>query len=381
MNKVKAFFVKRKRSILQLIGSLFMLAIAGGVGIMLGLKKTNDINKYINEAVEYFGEENWVALYQYSEVEDSAFINENEFGKLAAVMFGDVAEEKVNIENIVEKDKDATVKISYKTSDGNEKTCQLEFDKKNIKNYVFFPQWKLDIENMIAKDCKLVIKKGFKVYLDGIELTAENSSVVSDDVAGTDTYIISRIFKGDHVIYLQCDGVEVIEANTTWDESGSSYNMEAEKINLLQSQKDILNSTSKNVVVGMYSAIFTESGTDGLKQYFSENESALTSLNQVYDNMLAAIKPDDGSTLNSIDITTFNYDSIDYMYPDKADVKVSFECTFKARGPRKKNGGVRERYEGTSGSDIILHFVKSGDTWSCESVEMECIDYSKKEEE
>ena len=381
MNKVKAFFVKRKRSILQLIGSLFMLAIAGGVGIMLGLKKTNDINKYINEAVEYLGEENWVALYQYSEVEDSAFINENEFGKLAESVFGDIKEEKVNIENIDEKDKDATVKISYKTSDGSEKKYQLEFDKKDIKNYIFFPQWKLDIENMIATDCKLVIKKGFKVYLDGIELTAENSSVVSDDVAGTDTYIISRIFKGDHVIYLQCDGVEVIEANTTWAECGSVYDMEAEQINLVPSQKDLLNSTSKNVVVGMYSAIFAESGTEGLKQYFSENESVITSLNQVYDNMLYAIKPDDGSTLNSIDITSFNYGSIDYKYPDKADVKVSFECTFKARGPRKKNGGVRERYEGTSGSDIILHFVKSGDTWSCESVEMECIDYSKKEEE
>ena len=76
MAKIKAFFVQRKKSILQLLGSILMLAVAAGIGIMLGLKKTNDIHKYINEAVEYLGEANWVALYKYSEVEDSDFINE-----------------------------------------------------------------------------------------------------------------------------------------------------------------------------------------------------------------------------------------------------------------------------------------------------------------
>ena len=49
MAKIKAFFVKRKKSILRFIGSLIMLAIAATIGIMLGLKKTNDINKYIND--------------------------------------------------------------------------------------------------------------------------------------------------------------------------------------------------------------------------------------------------------------------------------------------------------------------------------------------
>ena len=381
MDKVKAFFIKRKRSILQLFGSLLMLVIAAGIGIMLGLKKTNDINKYINEAVEYFGEANWVALYQYSEVEDSDFINEITFGQLAETLYGDISDNGAKVENIDEEDKDASVKVSYTITGGEAMSCQLEFDKKDIKNYIFFPQWKLDISHLILTDCKLVAKKGFAVYLDGIELTSENASIVNDDSTGTCTYTIPRLFKGDHVIYLQCDGVEVIESNVTWNENSSAYEMSASDIKLVQSQQDIINSSSKNIVVGMYAAIFDESGTDDLKQYFSQTESSLTALDGVYENMLAAINPDDGSTLNSIDITSFNHDGIEYIYPDKANVKVSFECTFKARGPRSSKGGVRERYNGTSSSEITLHFVKSGETWNCESADMECIDYSKKEEE
>ncbi len=380
MAKIKAFFVKRKKSILRFLGSLIMLAIAATIGIMLGLKKTNDINKYINEAVEYFGEANWVALYKYSEIEDSAFVNEVMFGQMADSFYGEISGEIVKIESVEEEDRDASVALTYTTTDGDKKNCQLEFDKKDVNNYIFFPQWKLDIDHMIAKECKLVAKKGFTVYLDGIELTAENATINSDDATGVDTYTIARIFKGDHTIYLQCDGVEVIEANVTWNDNSSVYEMNASDIKLVQSQKDTLNSNSKNIVVGMYAAIFDESGTDDLKKYFNQTETALTGLGSVYDSMLAAITPDDGSTLNSVDITAFNYDEIMYTYPDKADVKVSFECTFKARGPRNKKGGVRERYEGTSGSEITLHFVKSGDAWLCDSVDMTCIDYSKKED-
>ena len=381
MAKIKAFFVKRKKSILQLLGSILMLAVAAGIGIMLGLKKTNDIHKYINEAVEYLGEANWVALYKYSEVEDSDFINEVMFGNLADDLYGETSLEDINIDSIYEKDKDASVKVSYVTNDGKNMSCQLEFDKKDITNYIFFPQWKLDIGHLIAPDCRIVVKKGFTVYLDGIELASDNATITSDDATGTETYTITRIFKGEHTIYFKCDGVEVIEANVKWDNDGSIYEMNTTEIELVQSQKDVLNSMSKDVVVGMYSAIFEEGGTEQLKQYYSQNEEALNGLEALYNKMLDSLNPDDGSTLNSIDITSFSYDGVVYSYPDKADVKVSFECTFKARGPRNKKGGVRERYEGTSSSEITLHFVKSGDTWLCDSTDMECIDYSKKEEE
>ncbi len=380
MDKIKIFIKKKKKSILRILGTFLMLAIAAAIGIMLGLKKTNDINKYINEAVEYFSESNWVALYNYSEVSDSTFINEITFGQTADALYGEISESHMPIiEEIDEYNKNATARLSYTTSDGENKNCQLEFDKKDITNYIFFPQWKLNIDEMIATDCKLVIKDGFKVYLDGIELTNENSDIISDKESGAHTYTISKIFKGEHVIYLKGEDVEVIEANVTWAEDSMVYEMNASDIELVQSQKDVLNDASKNIVVGMYSAIFEESGIDDLKKYFAQSESVVLSLQGVYDNMLKAVNQEDGSTLNSIDVTAFNYDAITYTYPNKAEVKVSFECTFKARGPRPKKGGIREKYEGTSESEITLQFVKNGEEWICESVDMECIDYSKKE--
>ena len=51
MGKVKKFFAKRKTGILQLLGSLGMLMVAAAIGIFLGLNKTNNIDKYVNESV------------------------------------------------------------------------------------------------------------------------------------------------------------------------------------------------------------------------------------------------------------------------------------------------------------------------------------------
>lgn len=381
MNKVKAFFKKRKDSLLRLLGSLVMLAIAAAIGIMIGLNETNGINKYINEAVEYLGDANWMALYHYAETEDDDFINEISFSQMAEALYGDIVNENVAIESVDEKERDASVKVSYTTSDGQSHSCSLEFDEKDIKNYVFFPQWKLDIEHMIAENCQLVVQEGFKVYLDGIELSEENATIEKDEEAGTCTYTISRVFKGAHVIYLQKEGFEVIEADITWDGDNSIYNMDTADIMLSASQRDVINESSRNIVVGMYTAIFNESGTDDLQQYFVQNEEIFTALNGVYEEMLSAITPEDGSTLNSMEFTAFNYDKQDYVYPDKVNVTVSFECTFAARGPRSSKGGVREKYEGTSGSVVTLEFVKDEESWLCTGVNMTCIDYSKQEEE
>lgn len=43
------------------MGSLGLLLIAGGVGVGIGLYKTNGVDKYIMEAHDYYKDNNWVA--------------------------------------------------------------------------------------------------------------------------------------------------------------------------------------------------------------------------------------------------------------------------------------------------------------------------------
>lgn len=381
MDKVISFFKKRKSSILHLLGSFALLAISAFIGIIIGLNKANAVDKYVNEAVEYFKDNNWTAFYNYAEVIDNDFVNEVFFADMAEKMYGEISEEEVVIEEITEDDGDAKVSITYTTMDGKTHKSTLDFAMKDEKTYIFFPKWKLNISDLIIRDSKLMVPIGFTVYVDGIELTNDNSRIDRDDTTGIDTYVIPRLFRGDHVIYAQKEGIDVVEAQVSWAESNSSYILDAEGLKLGQAQIDEINGSAQDIVVAMYSAIFNESGVNDISPYFKQDDATLAMLTGVYDNMLAAIKPEDGSTLDSMEFTSFKCDTFEYSYPNEADVTVSFECSFAAKGPRSNKGGVRESYEGTSGSSITLHFVKEGNKWYCDELGMACIDYSKKEEE
>ena len=51
--KISDFFKKRKAGIIHMLSSLLLLMFAAGIGIFLGLKETNGLQKYIDEAYEY----------------------------------------------------------------------------------------------------------------------------------------------------------------------------------------------------------------------------------------------------------------------------------------------------------------------------------------
>ena len=61
-------------------------------------------------------------------------------------------------------------------------------------------------------------------------------------------------------------------------------------------------------------------------------------------------------------------------------MSIDFACTFKARGPRDAANGARDKYEGETTSTITMEYVFDGMQWVCSSLNMDCIDYSKKEE-
>ena len=375
MEKLKRFFKNLKVNLLQMFGSLCLLALAAAIGIYIGLNQTNNTDKYIKEAFEYFADSNWNALYSYAEVVDNDFINEYFYEQFVAAKYGEYEPEDWKLGDISVKGDKATAKfVSTKT--GESTLWTMNFAKKYETNFAFFSQWRLDISDTIIESCVITAPTGFDVYIDGVQLSAENTRITAYEEYVV--YEIPRLFKGDHSLFLESEDYQLVETYVTWTKDKQSYNLDTSTLQIEQADQDAIKSDAKGIVMGMYSAIFSESGVGNISKYFLNDDATKAMYGSIYDQMLAAIKPDDGSTLNSMDITTFNYDEVTYTYGKGVDVKVSFECTFKARGKRSNVGGVRESYEGTSGSEITLHFTKVDDVWYCDTLNMTCIDYSKK---
>ena len=379
--KIVEFIKKKKQSLIQLGGSLLLLLIAAGVGIFMGLKETNGLGKYVDEVYEYYEDSNWVALYKYAEYTGDEFINEYFFEQMSQSLYGEIDSSKLSLGDVDEDDGIATINLNYKDADGNSVTWKAKLSEKSEKNYLLFNQWKFDISDFIVKDCKVTALTDFQVYVDGVLLTEENAAKTEDTEQGTVTYTIPQIFKGEHTVYIKKDLLGVIEATVVWDEDGGSYVLDKEQLSLDQTETAKIQSSAETIVGLMYKAIFDEAGTDEVNGYFVQSEEVKAKLTSVYDNMLAAIQPEYGSTLNSISITGFTDGNVKLSYPSDVEVTIGFDCTFKARGPRNEGGGIREKYEGTATSTITLHFVRSGEEWLCSDLNMTCIDYSKKEEQ
>ena len=378
--KVLDFFKKRKNSIKQLIGSLCLLLLAGCVGIGLGLYKTNGTKKYVMEAVDYIKENNWVALYNYAEMEDDDFINEYFFKQMAEYKYGTVNEKTLKLEDINKGEKDAKVQVYYTNDLGEKIACDFVMEKKSVKHYVFFNEWKLDLNNNILRTCSVVAPEGFVVYVDGVELTKDNVQVNYDETSKMNEYIVPRIFEGEHTIYVKKDMLEVQEVTVLWEQDNSQHVVASDTLQLSESVKDHLRANAEMIIQLMYKNVFEETQLTGLEEYILSDENSQAAFLAIYDNILTAIQPEDGSTLNSMNITSFENFNVEYIHPDKAITTIDFVCTFKARGPRDAASGARDKYEGETRSTVGLEFVYDGSKWICSVLNMACIDYSKQEE-
>lgn len=381
MSKIGKFIKSKKAEIIRLLISLGLLLISALIGIFLALKETNGLNRYVNEAYEYYRDNNWMALYNYADMSDDDFINEYFFEVMAASMYGEIDKSLLTLGEVEDDGDKATAKLIYKGAGSDDAAWVMNFKKTSESRYIFFKRWKLDIDAYILRGCTVTVPAGCDVYVDGVELTAENSAKETDSENGTDTYTIPKIFKGIHTVNVTGDILDVTDEQVTWNEDNGSYTLAEDSLVISPSDKDELVENAQTIVQSMYTAVFGGQGTESLIAYFAQNEEVKSKLQSVYDSIFAAITPEDGSTLNSISITSFTESGVSPDYPSGADVTLNFECTFSARGPRNTGGGVRDKYDGTATSTVTFHFVKEGESWLCDDLNMQCIDYSKQPEE
>ena len=379
--KILAFFKKRKSGIIRLLGSLLLLMIAGCIGIALGLYKTNGTKKYVMEAYDYYKDNNWVALYKYAELTNDDFINDHFFEEVAQKKYGKVNKDTLSLGEIKKEGDKAYVSLNYKDASGNKVNCDFIMLMKPNKKYYFFNEWKMDISSFIAQKCKVTVPSGFEVYVDGVELSAENSTVVTNNQTGMIEYEIPRIFKGEHTIFAKKDMLQACEAEVTWDKDNCEYAIDTSTLKLVEGVETYVKSCSEAIIPLIYKNVFEETQLTGLEAYMLNSEETKAVFMATYDKILAAIQPEDGSTLNSLDITGFDNYKIEYSHPNKALVSIDFSCTFKARGPRDAASGARDKYEGEAKSTITMEYIYDGSQWMCSTLNMDCIDYSKKEVE
>lgn len=382
MEKIKKFFKKKRKTILSLAGSLAMLLVAGGIGVFVALYQNFSPDKYMKEFYDCFLNESYAAMYKSAGVEESEFINLNSFTQMMVNDLGYEETDKYNISDLAKDGEMVKSTISFVDSETEETVeWDLKLEKSKDKKYLFFNEWQVNLDEFIVEDINIVAATEVEVLIDDANITSEEIEGVSktiDEETGMVTYVIDRMFAGSHTIIFMGTHTETESVIATFNQKRKYY---AFREGVLKAEEqETMNSSVKNIVVEMYNSVFSAAGAENLLTMFSTKSGVSYNVVNTYSQLARDVNKEDGSVLNSIDITDYSVTFEPYKFNSTVDVKFKYTASFTAKGERTIADGVRDRYEGVANGEAVVTYEYIDGTWQAVNIVMECIDYSQPEE-
>lgn len=382
-NKKKKFEIKLS-TVVNLLISLGLLLLAGGIGVFLAFYNTHSPQKYMDEYYECFLNESYSALFKSSGVKTDTFISAENFTRMMVNEYGYEETDKYSIGEITKDGDFATATVSFVDSETVETVkWNLKLQKSKEKKYIFFNEWNVNIDEFILEDVVLTADEEVEVIIDDINITSEDIAGVNkslNEETGLVTYTIERIFTGTHSVLFAGKHTVPETELVSFDSENKIY--ECEMVGTLPTEdKDVMSDITKKIVVEMYNSAFAEADGTGLVALFSSKEGVSDKVTEVYNLVLAGVNKEDGSMLTSIDITDYSISFADYTYNEQMVTTFDYTAAFTAKTGRTLGDGVRKTYEGTVSAQAKITFEYVDDSWQAVAVDMDCIDYSQPEEE
>ena len=149
-------------------------------------------------------QENWKKAGRLSDLPKNGYVTQDEYvsymkkNAVTGISGYEIKETKENRQTEVESGgKQRAFTVAYKTEDNKEKTKTLIVQKQKKRNFLFFTDWKVSSDEIVANDFNLYLPAGSKAWIDDIKLTGD--SKLKDDSDNLEQYKVSLI-EGEHKI-------------------------------------------------------------------------------------------------------------------------------------------------------------------------------------
>ena len=149
-------------------------------------------------------QENWKKAGRLSDLPENGYVTQDEYvsymkkNAVTGISGYEIKETKENRQTEVESGgKQRAFTVAYKTEDNKEKMKTLIVQKQKKRNLLFFTDWKVSSDEIVANDFNLYLPAGSKAWIDDIKLTED--SKLKDDSDNLEQYKVSLI-EGEHKI-------------------------------------------------------------------------------------------------------------------------------------------------------------------------------------
>lgn len=360
----------------QIVSSILILAIAGGIGVFAAFAKTEGSSMtYAKTYFKYFMTHSWSLMYGETDLDTSKYINETSFGEMMSNIVPNRGSDKYKF---VDRGTDGTyniIDVVYQETGSDVKhTMTLKLKKKEEKELLILNQWEVCLSSEILRDCTVTAPAGMNLALDGISLS--DAEYTDDPDTGLRTYTLGQVLAGKHRLEISGVQTKSVYESFIWESSRSGYTVQATDIPLNDDVITLSSDKAIDMIIGMYTGVLTNAGCDSVKEYMTTDEEK-AGVDVVYASLMSQVNRDDGSTLISMTFDSYNTEVIDYVYGQTFGVRFTFGTTFTAKEARTQMSGVRKSYNSNAQGEAVVRFVCRDGQWVPSSIEMNCFDYSK----
>lgn len=360
----------------QIVSSILILAIAGGIGVFAAFAKTEGSSMtYAKTYFKYFMTHSWSLMYGETDLDTSKYINETSFGEMMNNIVPNRGSDKYKF---VDRGTDGTYNIIdvvyQETGSDVKQTMTLKLKKKEEKELLILNQWEVCLSSEILLDCTVTAPAGMNLALDGISLS--DAEYTDDPDTGLRTYTLGQVLAGKHRLEISGVQTKSVYESFIWESSRSGYTVQATDIPLNDDVITLSSDKAIDMIIGMYTGVLTNAGCDSVKEYMTTDEEK-AGVDVVYASLMSQVNKDNGSTLISMTFDSYNTEVIDYIYGQTFGVRFTFGTTFTAKEARTQMSGVRKSYNSNAQGEAVVRFVCRDGQWVPSSIEMNCFDYSK----
>ena len=360
----------------QIVSSILILAIAGGIGVFAAFAKTEGSSMtYAKTYFKYFMTHSWSLMYGETDLDTSKYINETSFGEMMSNIVPNRGSDKYKF---VDRGTDGTYNIIdvvyQETGSDVKQTMTLKLKKKEEKELLILNQWEVCLSSEILRDCTVTAPAGMNLALDGISLS--DAEYTDDPDTGLRTYTLGQVLAGKHRLEISGVQTKSVYESFIWESSRSGYTVQATDIPLNDDVITLSSDKAIDMIIGMYTGVLTNAGCDSVKEYMTTDEEK-AGVDVVYASLMSQVNKDNGSTLISMTFDSYNTEVIDYIYGQTFGVRFTYGTTFTAKEARTQMSGVRKSYNSNAQGEAVVRFVCRDGQWVPSSIEMNCFDYSK----
>ena len=319
-------------------------------------------------------QENWKKAGRLSDLPENGYVTQDEYvsymkkNAVTGISGYEIKETKENRQTEVESGgKQRAFTVAYKTEDDKEKTKTLIVQKQKRRNFLFFTDWKVSSDEMIANDFNLYLPAGSKAWIDDIKLTED--SKLKDDSDNLEQYKVSLI-EGEHKIKVKVPCFRMYRSGFRASDKG---NATISKMKISENGKKKFNRKMQDILNAYVKAAKAGKSFSEVAGLFEKDSSCKKENKEFYNDLKKQLGSGDGYITKEVKLDNYEgkYVISGVTGVVRGTLSYDYKVTFKEEN-KNESRSVSEAGDGVEDADgssqMSAEFVYQNGSYQLRSV-------------